>query len=527
MNPSPQAASPAGEAAAPAAGLRVQLLIEHPVHRALVQDLLGRPGCEAAPDLLVVDAAGLTRHAAYLESCRRESAPQALPCLLLLSPRSPGPSAALASLVDDILRAPVRRRELMMRIEALARTRRLSLALGRQADEVRQRYEQLSVLHGRLQASQRTLKVVSAQKSQLLGTVAHDLRNPLALVHQCVARLRPAQITMEPAERDELFRVAAETTTHMLNMLDGLLNEAHIESGRLHLDLRYQDVGTLVDTSVRLYRTIAQQEGVEIRYAAVKEPLMATVDGPKIRQVIDNLLGNAVKFSGAGTRVDVGLMQASGTLEISVQDEGPGVAVDDLENLFAPFQQGSTGTKQQGAGLGLAIAWRIVDGHGGRLTVDEGAGATFRVVLPTGPVPSGDAPFLLADAIDETTVLDEEDHQRLQQWRDVDAVEFARAVENLHSDIPATVARLSAAASETSTRQLERVAYRAGWLVRRFSADTFEAALRLEAAVRERDPQATATTLRDLTSALEGLRHEVQAYRVPPAVSPPGSTTRL
>ena len=119
------------------------------------------------------------------------------------------------------------------------------------------------------------------------------------------------------------------------------------------------------------------------------DPLVATVDGPRLRQVIDNLLGNAVKYTEPGGSVSVRLRQRGAVVVIAVSDTGIGVAPEEVGRLFRRFFRGAQATRRQipGVGLGLSIVRAIVEAHGGLVTVDStlGEGSTFRVELPVTP----------------------------------------------------------------------------------------------------------------------------------------------
>ena len=513
----PSSADTAGEQ--PLAGLRVVLLIEQARNRALVSELLGGSaeiadgsgGADQRVDLFIADARGLQRQVELLQSCRRGAHPAVVPCLLLQSPRGPGPSDAIWSLVDDVVQTPVGRRELALRIQALARTRRLSVEVAAGTAELGRRHEELNRLYSRLQSAHEALEMVSSQKSQLLGMAAHDLRNPLSVVHQYVRLLRDAGDGIPDGERREVLEVTASTTAFLLEMIDDLLDVAQIEAGRLDLERRPQDLRRVVGAAVGLYRIIAARKSIEILCDVPAEAALAAVDEPKIRQVIDNLLGNAVKYSNDGTRIQVRLSAAGEGLGIWVQDQGPGIAAHDMERLFEPFQRGAGGAgRQRGTGLGLTIAKRIVEGHGGHLeaTSAPGAGSTFRLWLPCSGPPPGD-PSPGARGVEPqpgNPQLLEEDRKRLQLWRRRSAADYAAAVEPFLQVAPALLLEIQEAAGSGEAKRLQRAAYRAGWQVKRFSMAAHDAALTLETAARERDPERTATALLAFEGEMTRLR---------------------
>ncbi len=262
-------------------------------------------------------------------------------------------------------------------------------------------YEALSALNNELAAAQRELAKKNAelsrlneQKNQFLGMAAHDLRNPLEVI------LTYSQFLLEEAapalDRDQVLFVDTirGSSEFMLRLVEDLLDLARIEAGELALDLAAVDLCALAERNVRLNRALAAKKGTTIdfvRAAGCPPALPMRLDAPKVEQVLNNLLGNAVKFSPPGSAVEVRLAverpaEARGRLLLTVADQGPGVPVDELERLFRPFvshrARGTAGEKC--TGLGLAIVQRIVEGHGGTIGVEnrDGGGAIFCVSLP-------------------------------------------------------------------------------------------------------------------------------------------------
>ncbi len=226
------------------------------------------------------------------------------------------------------------------------------------------------------------------RKSLMLGMAAHDLRNPLSAITGFAGHLeRRAGGKLDDAER-KFLRYIAESTRRMLGIVEGVLELSRTETGKLVLDRRPTDLGALVRDTVALNEALAAAKGIALQAQAPDSGPELAVDAPKIVQVLNNLIGNAMKFSTAGTRVLVSVSAAAEHVEIAVADQGPGIPPDEQEKLFQPFSRTSVRSTagEPSTGLGLAITRSIVDGHGGRVTVDSapGRGTTFRVVLPVG-----------------------------------------------------------------------------------------------------------------------------------------------
>jgi signal transduction histidine kinase len=172
----------------------------------------------------------------------------------------------------------------------------------------------------------------------------------------------------------------------MLHLVNSLLDVATIESGKLELDLQPTDLPTLVARNVALNATLAEPKGIGLAYDHDESVPRMLLDGPRIEQVLNNLLSNAYKFSYPGTTVEVRLERQSNHVVLSVSDQGQGIAEDQLDELFQWFARtrvkGTAG--EAGTGLGLAISQKIVEAHLGDIWVEStlGQGSTFYVSLP-------------------------------------------------------------------------------------------------------------------------------------------------
>jgi signal transduction histidine kinase len=179
----------------------------------------------------------------------------------------------------------------------------------------------------------------------------------------------------------------------MLQMVNDLLDVAEIESGQLRLDLRPEDMAALVERNVALNQVLAARKGIELILTQDEGIPTTLADGSKIEQVLNNLIGNAVKFSYPGSTVQVHMACENGRMVISVRDEGPGIPASERDRLFQPFAKTSVKSTggEKGTGLGLAIVKRIVLEHGGDIWVESevGRGTTFYVSLPFHPEEAG------------------------------------------------------------------------------------------------------------------------------------------
>jgi signal transduction histidine kinase len=252
-------------------------------------------------------------------------------------------------------------------------------------------YNEISRLNNELVSMQRELAKKNAElerlnqeKNRFLGMASHDLRNPLQSILTRSAFLLDEDPAALGADYRKFMEVIYASTEFMARLVDDLLDVAKIESGRLQLDVSPVDLGVLVMKNVALNRVLAAKKQIEIELFIETLPT-AVLDSAKIEQVLNNLLGNALKFSEPGSKVEVRLIRMAENFQINIKDEGAGMSPDEQSQLFKPFQRGRAGTRgEKSTGLGLVIVKRIVEGHGGKLWVESqvGKGTTFFVSIP-------------------------------------------------------------------------------------------------------------------------------------------------
>ncbi|TXM67415.1 ATP-binding protein, partial [Methylobacterium sp. WL120] len=225
----------------------------------------------------------------------------------------------------------------------------------------------------------------SVAKSRFLATVSHEFRTPLNGI------LGMAELVLDTgldAEQRTYVQAVRTSGQALLSLIDGILDFSRIEAGRIDIAAEPFDVATTAESVVELLAPRAQDKGIEIALDVAEDvPALVVGDGDRVRQILVNLVGNAVKFTqSGGVGVGVGVARADGAILLTVADTGPGIAEDRIGSLFEEFEQGdgSASRSHEGTGLGLAITRRLVLRMGGRIEVESklGRGSTFRVVLP-------------------------------------------------------------------------------------------------------------------------------------------------
>jgi signal transduction histidine kinase len=246
---------------------------------------------------------------------------------------------------------------------------------------------QLSVMQRELVKKNHELAELNKQKNYFLGMAAHDLRTPLGTIVSYCELILDKDATCDDDRK--LVGVIRKSSEFMLGMINDLLDISTIESGNLNLCIMPLSLPDFIARCVSSNQVIAVHKSVTIS-KSFDSNLPDTVcwDANKIEQVINNLLGNAIKFSHAGGSVIVGVESDNGNIIMTIDDNGEGLPLKLFDELFVPFSKASRlGTRgEKGTGLGLAICRRIVEGHGGNIRAEnrpEG-GTRFIVMMPIG-----------------------------------------------------------------------------------------------------------------------------------------------
>ena len=236
----------------------------------------------------------------------------------------------------------------------------------------------------------RQLEVANRHKSEFLANMSHELRTPLNAIIGFSEVLTEQMFGDVNAKQMEYLQDIHSSGQHLLTLINDVLDLSKIEAGRMELDLSCFDLGLLLDNSLTLVRERAQRHGLTVALEVGEGLNEWVADARKVKQVVVNLLSNAVKFTPTGGRVTVRARHADVAdrqmAEISVTDTGVGIAPEERALVFEEFRQASGDylRKTEGTGLGLSLAKRFVELHGGTIRIDSerGHGATFTVTLP-------------------------------------------------------------------------------------------------------------------------------------------------
>jgi len=237
-----------------------------------------------------------------------------------------------------------------------------------------------------IEEKSRELEVASRHKSEFLANMSHELRTPLNAVIGFSEVPLARMFGEVNAKQEEYLNDILASGRHLLSLINDILDLSKIEAGRMELDVAEFDLPQAIDNALVLIRERAARRGIDVRHVVDERIHAIRADERKVKQVLLNLLANAVKFTSEGGRIEIRATPADGHVEIAVSDTGVGIAPEDQEAVFEEFRQVGTdyAKKYEGTGLGLALCRKYVELHGGRIWVKSapGQGSTFTFTLP-------------------------------------------------------------------------------------------------------------------------------------------------
>jgi two-component system phosphate regulon sensor histidine kinase PhoR len=230
------------------------------------------------------------------------------------------------------------------------------------------------------------VRSLQTMRREMVGNISHEFRTPLAAIKAMVETLRDVAVDDREAARDFLSRIEVEVD-RMTQLVAELTELSRIETGKAELELEPMDISGLVEEAVAQLRPQAERQKLALETSLASGLPSVTVDKERVRQVMVNLIHNAIKFNRPGGNIRITTKSSGEAVSIEVTDTGIGIAREDLPHIFERFYKGDKSRAGQGSGIGLAIAKHVVESHGGNIQVEseEGKGTTFTINLPLTP----------------------------------------------------------------------------------------------------------------------------------------------
>ena len=227
----------------------------------------------------------------------------------------------------------------------------------------------------------RHAELLAQAREDVLGVVAHDLRNPLNLIQMTAELMIDEELPLQ--KRKEMLDIAIRAAKQMNRLIDDLLDTVRLQAGRLSLDVEEVSVQAIMKQAEETYRPLAQRRHLHFETAPL-DGAMVRADPARVSQIVGNLIGNAIKFSREDGSVKLCAKSEEKQVVFQVVDDGPGISPDSMSHLFDNFWQARKNDRR-GVGLGLAIVKELVEAHGGKIWVESQVdhGSTFSFSLPS------------------------------------------------------------------------------------------------------------------------------------------------
>ncbi|MBV9509932.1 MAG: HAMP domain-containing histidine kinase [Caulobacteraceae bacterium] len=240
-----------------------------------------------------------------------------------------------------------------------------------------------------LEAARADAEALNLGKSRFLANMSHELRTPLNAIMGFSDIMRQRIFGELPGKYVEYADLIHDAGAHLLDLINDVLDMSKIEAARYELSFERADAREPVQAALRLMRLQADDAGVQLRGLLPGQPLEADIDRRAIKQIVLNLVSNALKFTPRGGLVTVSVQALAGALELSVADTGVGVSETDLARLGKPYEQAGDASQQaKGTGLGLSLVRAFAELHGGEMSIESrlGQGTAVTVRLPVLPI---------------------------------------------------------------------------------------------------------------------------------------------
>ncbi len=252
--------------------------------------------------------------------------------------------------------------------------------------ELEEKNIELKRMHKEAKINNIKLKKINDEKNQFLGIAAHDLRSPLATLSGFLSIIIDSLPDNSIDDQDQIFSAMEKMLDYMLTLISDVLDFSKIEAGTLHLVKEQFDLVDFMNNIIELSNILGSKKNIHISSNYSSKEVLINADKIKLRQVMDNLISNAIKYSEINTNVSISILELDNEIEIVVTDQGKGIPENEIGKIFQPFTRTSVESTdgEKSTGLGLATVKKIVDTHGGKIWAksEVGVGSKFHFTLP-------------------------------------------------------------------------------------------------------------------------------------------------
>ena len=227
------------------------------------------------------------------------------------------------------------------------------------------------------------VRSLQTMRKELVGNISHEFRTPLAGIKAMVETLQDIAADDREATKDFLSRIEVEVD-RMTQLVSELTELSRIETGKAELVLESVDFNLLVEEAVAQLKPQTERQNLSVETSLAKDLPVISADRERLRQVVVNLIHNAIKFNLPGGSIKITTSSSENSIDVEVSDTGIGIAKNDLPHIFERFYKADKSRSGQGSGIGLAVAKHVVESHGGEIRAqsEEGKGTTFTISLP-------------------------------------------------------------------------------------------------------------------------------------------------
>lgn len=252
--------------------------------------------------------------------------------------------------------------------------------------EIAELSDSLDVMRQEFEENRKRFEMISHLKSEFISIAAHQLRTPLTAIKWAIDTLKKGDLGPLSQEQKDMLQKSSESNDRIILLVGDLLNAAKIEEGKFGYVFTQSDLTEIITDSIATNSLLAKKHAVTVLFKPESDLPKVKLDNDKIKLAMDNLLGNAIKYSKQGGQITISVTRKERFIEVRITDQGIGIPKSNMNRVFTKFFRAENAVRQQteGSGLGLFITKNIIMNHGGEIGVEseENAGSTFHFTVP-------------------------------------------------------------------------------------------------------------------------------------------------